>query len=109
MTQSRKQTFRLDEIISKIVRNRGWQKRITEASAVNAWNEENIGSGVFANSQAYLIEDGKLYVLVSNPTWMNELTFLKPQIINNINQAVGKDVVKEIQFKIGGVNKYRDE
>lgn len=107
MERLRRPTLKLDDIIAKTVRNKGWQKKITEMNAVNSWNKENIGKEVCANSQAYHIEDGKLYVLVSNSTWMNELTFLKPQIIKNINQAVGSDVVKDIQFKIGDVSGYR--
>lgn len=114
ITQSRRrkvkkrgETVKIGHALSQTVRDKGWQKKITEMKAVNSWNRENIGKNVFANSQAYHIENGKLYVIVNNSTWMNELTFLKSQIIKNINRVLGSEVVKEIQFKIGNVKEYR--
>jgi len=103
----KKPTFKLEEVISKTVKKRGWNKQMTNAKAIISWNEENVGKGIVANSQAYDIENRKLYVMVSNSTWMNELTFLKPKILNNINGAIGRDWVKDIQFKIGDVDGYR--
>lgn len=107
MARSKKRATKLDKVLSQTVRNKGWQREIANAFTINSWNRKNVGKGIFANSQAYHIEAGKLYVLVSSSTWMNELSFLKPRIINNINQAVGKDLVKDIQFKIGNVKGYR--
>lgn len=107
--QSRGHTLKLGKVISEAVEAKGWQKKVTEMNAVNSWNKENIGTRICSNAQAYHIENGKLYVLVSNSTWMNELSFLKPQIIKNINQAVGKSVVEDIQFKIGNIRKHRNQ
>jgi len=49
------------------------------------------------------IQHGKLFVMVSNSVYLQELQFSKVQIKNAVNQALGAPVVKDIFFHIGRV------
>jgi hypothetical protein len=36
---------------------------------------------------------------------MQQLQFLKPELIEKLNETIGKEVVGDIRFKIGPVNR----
>ncbi len=43
---------------------------------------------------------GKLRVEVSDPIWIQELKFLEKEIMEKLNQALGKRAVKGIEFRL---------
>ena len=43
--------------------------------------------------------------MVQNSDWLQELSLLKEGIIEKVNSLVGKDVVKDIVFRIGNPGK----
>ncbi|KKK55968.1 hypothetical protein LCGC14_3069230, partial [marine sediment metagenome] len=40
---------------------------------------------------------------VNSSTWIQQLRFLKKDLIAKINDALGKEMVSEIKFKIGSL------
>nr|CRH08041.1 Conserved protein of unknown function. Zn-ribbon-containing, possibly RNA-binding protein and truncated derivatives [Candidatus Magnetococcus massalia] len=44
---------------------------------------------------------GVLTVRVDSPTWIQELTFLKPELLERLNRILPKDKVKDIRFQHG--------
>ena len=69
--------------------------------AVEVWAEV-VGEQVAGRSQAVRFDDGTLYVEVTNSAWVQELSFLRPRIVRQINQALGRDVVRTIHFALAG-------
>lgn len=51
------------------------------------------------NSQAVKLVNKVLYVTTSSPSWAQELTFLKSDIIKKFNLEAGEEVVTDIRFK----------
>ena len=47
------------------------------------------------------IRNGILQVSVESSVWMQELTFMKQQILERINQACESSGVKDIRFRLG--------
>ena len=43
-------------------------------------------------------------VNVSSAPWMQQLQFLKPELIEKLNETLGKELVEDIRFKIGPVD-----
>ena len=50
----------------------------------------------------YIIEK-LLLVCASSSVWIHQLQFLKADIIDNVNRALGKKLVEDIKFKVGNV------
>ena len=57
-----------------------------------------MGERVAEVSQAEKIEKGVLFVRVESPVWRNELSFMKQNLIENINKKLNKQIVKDIKF-----------
>jgi len=63
--------------------------------------EEALGSFVSEHTKPAVFKDGLLIVDVNNPAMMQQLFFLKKEVIVKLNKAIGKDVIKDIKFKAG--------
>ncbi len=64
-----------------------------------------VGPAIAENTRPEAIK-GKLPVVhVSSAPWMQQLQFLKPELIEKLNETIGKEVVGDIRFKIGPVNR----
>ncbi|MBF0229207.1 MAG: DUF721 domain-containing protein [Desulfamplus sp.] len=50
-------------------------------------------------------KDGILTVYVSNSVWLQQLKFLKKDMITQLNQALKSELVKDIVFKIRRVDR----
>jgi len=69
----------------------GWQ-------AVSQWHEIT-GEKVASHTQAIRFQQGILVVEVDNPSWMNELSYMKHQLVEEINKKLDRPVVKTIIFR----------
>jgi len=87
----------LGDIFRGMFREMGIEKPIEQHRAVNLWPEV-VGERVAGLSEALKIEHGVLTVQVSSPVWRNELAFMKAEIIQKLNTALNKSVVKDIKF-----------
>lgn len=45
----------------------------------------------------------KLYLLVRNSIWLHQLTFLKPTLIQKLNEAAGGELMTEIVLRVGEI------
>jgi len=66
----------------------------------NRWREL-VGSEVAAHSQPARWQGGTLVVRVEHPAWIQELTYLKPQMIASIKERLPKTPIKDIRFEVG--------
>ena len=74
-----------------------------ELSQVWGLWENAVGDVIAKNTKPEAFKGKLLLVLVSSPPWMHQLQFLKKDIINKVNQTLGKELVQDIKFKIGPV------
>jgi predicted nucleic acid-binding Zn ribbon protein len=44
-----------------------------------------------------------LWISVSSSTWMQQLEFMKKQIVQRLNEHIGEIVIKDIRFRIGEI------
>ena len=64
-----------------------------------------VGPAIAENTRPEAIKGKLLLVYVSSAPWMQQLQFLKPELIEKLNESLGKEVVGDIRFKIGHVNR----
>lgn len=72
-------------------------------SILGKWREI-VGSAVAEHSQPRLIRNRILFIDVSHPTWMQQLQFLKPTLLDKINSSLGEFLIQDIRFKVGRIS-----
>jgi hypothetical protein len=72
-------------------------------SILGAWNEI-VGESVAGHSQPRSIRNRILFIDVSHPTWMQQLQFLKPTLLEKINDFLGDPLIQDIRFKLGKIS-----
>jgi hypothetical protein len=71
-------------------------------SILGAW-DEIVGESVAAHSQPRTIRNRILFIDVTHPTWMQQLQFLKPTLLEKINTFLGESLIQDIRFKLGKI------
>ena len=72
-------------------------------SMLGAWNEI-VGESVAVHSQPRSIRNRILFIEVSHSTWMQQLQFLKPTLLEKINHFLGEPLIQDIRFKLGKIS-----
>lgn len=77
----------------------------SDGNLAQVWHlwDSTVGATIAANAQPEAFKGKILLVNVTSSVWLHQLRFLKENIINNINDALGETFVEEIKFKIGPV------
>ena len=64
-----------------------------------------MGEAIAKNTRPEAFKGKLLLVNVNSSAWMHQLQFLKKDMIEKINSALGKDLIQDMKFKIGPVQK----
>jgi hypothetical protein len=62
-----------------------------------------VGEHVAAHTRPESIRFKKLYVITDSSVWVQQLTFLKPSLLESINTAAGSPIVTDIVLRVGEV------
>jgi len=66
------------------------------------WNR-SVGDRIASQTIPDRLQKGHLYVKVSSSVWMQQLHFLKKEIIDSVNRQMSEQPIKNIFFSIGEV------
>ena len=88
---------RLKIAIDLMLKKLGIENAVSQNKALSIWNEV-VGKNVAKNTEPNRVEHGVIIVKVSSPTWRQELYFQKKEIIQKINNTIGKNVIRDIRF-----------
>jgi len=88
---------KIGNVFTQLFSDLGIDKAIQQNMAVAQWSEI-VGERIAEISEAERIEKGVLFVKVNSPVWRNELVFMKSSLINSVNEALAKNIVKDIKF-----------
>ena len=67
--------------------------------------QKSVGETIAKEAKPGAFKDGILIVHVSSSVWMQQLTFLKRDILCKLNSDLNCEMVRELRFKIGRVDK----
>ena len=88
----------LSTIMRKILKNPKLSKRLDNIKIIEIWNEL-IGS----NLEKYVLDSkvykGRLYIKLKSSTLRNEFNYKKSELLKQINNRFGKQVIDDIIFK----------
>ena len=99
---------RIKRVLNATLRKLGLEKRIKECAILSFWNDA-VGESIALHTKPIKVYDGRMTVLVESPSWTQELTFLKNRIMERLNKSIGREIVKDIYFKIGEIRSFPEE
>lgn len=95
---------RISDVILKIARKFDIEIKLFEHTINSQW-EEIVGDRIASHTRPDTISYRILTVYVDSSVWMQQLIFLKDNIVKKINEKTGRQIIKDIKFRIGDVTK----
>jgi len=87
----------LKDALQRQVRRMGIVRQLARAQILARWPDV-VGPQIAAHAHAESLASGTLTVVVPDAAWRHELTFQKKELIKRLNEAAGRNVVKDIFF-----------
>ena len=86
------------EIIGDFMQHEDIEDAVLEQKALRLWNQV-VGPGVNRMTTERFVDNGVITVKISSAALRNDLMLSRTAIITQLNQLVGKAVIKEIVFR----------
>ncbi len=94
------------EEIDRVLRSRGWQRRLMAARVVARWSEV-VGQAVAIHCQPRRLEDdGTLLVVADSAAWATQLSYLRGTLLDRLTTTVGPGIVKQVRVRTGDRRAY---
>jgi hypothetical protein len=84
----------------RVVRRLGWERPLLMQSAIAQWDVA-VGEHLARVSRATEMRGDTLWVAVTDSAWNQEISLRREQIRVKINEAIGKEIVRDIRTFIG--------
>lgn len=95
-------------ILAGLAHRLGLESKLFEARLRRSWREP-AGEAIAAHTRPDQVRFKKLYIHVQNSVWLQQLTFLKPVLLQKVNALAGQPLVTDIVLRIGeGFTEYAD-
>lgn len=92
----------LGPTLSAVARQYGLDAKLLEYRLSRRWTEI-VGDQVAAHTRPDAVRYRKLYLIAENSVWLQQLTFLKPSLLEKINAAAGGPILSDIILRVGDV------
>lgn len=93
----RQEVLSLDDILSKCLRENGLETPMLQTRLIDSW-EEIAGKGVARYSGEKFIRNQTLHVKITSPALRSELSMMRTELVNRLNQHVGAHIITDIRF-----------
>ena len=90
------------DLLSTLLRGTPAEQRLKEGEIWLVWNDA-VGSRIAAHAAPAAFREGTLTLHVDSAPWLQQLNFLKKELIAKVNAALGQEMVKDIYLKGGKV------
>ena len=93
---------KVGHIIQEVLRS---QRKHGDAKMIRVWDvwPSAVGEPIGSNTSPTAFKGKLLIVNVVDSAWLQQLWFLKRDILRKLNDSLGEDLVGEIKFKVGPV------
>ena len=88
----------LGEVIKDFLRDSGWQQKLDEVNIITQWDKV-LGPSLAKYTDELFVSKGVLHIRLNSSTLRQELTYRKSELIKELNDSVGKEVITDILLK----------
>jgi predicted nucleic acid-binding Zn ribbon protein len=89
----------LSQVLEKVLKNLDLEKALIQADIFKHW-EAVVGPSVAVHAYPEQVRSDKLYVSVDTSVWLQELTLLKPSLIEKLNAVLGDKVIRDMVLRL---------
>lgn len=89
-------------ILSGLSKRLGLESRMLELRLQRRWRDI-VGEPMASHTWPAQIRFKKLYLIVRNPVWLQQLTFLKPALLAKLQAESATESVTDIAFRVGEI------
>jgi predicted nucleic acid-binding Zn ribbon protein len=79
----------LGQILKDVMANLSLDKAFSQAQIQKQW-EKAVGSSIASHAYPEEVRSRRLVVRVDSPLWLQELTLMKPSLIEKLNSLLGQ-------------------
>lgn len=87
----------LSEVLQRFLRENGLETPLQQKRLIDSW-EKIAGKAVARYTQEKFIRNQTLFVKISNPALRADLSMMREELVNRLNQEVGSRLITEIRF-----------
>ena len=91
-------TENLKDVIDRLLKQYNLDTKFNEHEIIAHWNKM-LGQMIANKTRQISFRDGVLYVSLESSVIRKELHFAKEKLIANLNESLGKEIIKEIQLR----------
>lgn len=95
---------RLSALLEQALSRIGLDRRLDDYRVWQAWDEV-VGQTISRNAQPVRLDGSRLVVAVRSSTWLQELSLLQRELITRLNEWMQREVVRELFFVVGRVER----
>ena len=92
----------VSDLLGAVLRGTPAEKRLDEGRIWLVW-EQAVGNRIASHAVPAAFRDGTLTLTVDSAPWMQQLNYLKQELITKVNGELREEMVKEIYMKAGRV------
>ena len=87
----------LDQIVQQFLRESGLETPLQQKRLIDSW-EEVAGNAVARYTQEKFIRNQTLFIKISNPALRADLSMMREELVNRLNQEIGSRLITDIRF-----------
>jgi len=88
----------LKTLLDKLVETKGWEAKLDEVKLPDIWLEV-VGDKIAKNAKTGKFENGVLIIKTESSTWRSELKLREDEIIQRLNEKLGKEIIQSLKIK----------
>ena len=89
-------------ILTGLSKRLGLESRLLELRLQHRWRDI-VGEPMASHTRPGQIRFKKLYLVVRNSVWLQQLTFLKPALLTKLQTESGTESITDIAFRVGEI------
>ena len=94
----------VNAVLERVLSSLNLGLKVKQYRIWDVWNSV-VGEAIARQAQPQQIRAMVLWVNVSSSTWMQQLEFMKRQIVERINERIGEKVISDIRCRIGEITR----
>lgn len=98
----RSEPLPVHEALDGWIRRKGLSREFLQYSVWLRWSEL-VGEHLARRTQPHTLDGDTLVVRVASSAWLNELNFMKHDLLRSINAGLGKQVVRQLRLRVGPI------
>lgn len=100
MSEHKRTPQKLGDVVASVLKNAGLTDRVAQAAVIPEW-PSLVGPQIAEVTEPLLLQqDGTLVVMVKTHAWMQELTFLEPELLKRLNADTSRPPIVKLRWML---------